>query len=186
MEEYAHYVPLPQRWVRKGAINISREYSNSCDHIITPTTHVAERLRRYQVTKPITVIPTGIDIDLLDNIEEIDIRALYNIPSDVPLLSYAGRVAKEKNMPRLIGAFREVLKKEPDAHLLIIGGGPDEAAVRHLCDTFAITHRSTNDWFCPACPCNASFARNRYIYFSLRKLKHKVWYLAKQCRAEFR
>lgn len=149
MEEYSHYVPLPQPLVKKGARNISREYSNCCDHIITPTEHVASRLRRYQVTKPITVIPTGIDIDLLDDIEQIDIRSLYNIPQHVPLLSYAGRVAKEKNMPRLLGAFREVLKKQPDAHLLIIGGGPDENKVRHMCDTLGITHRTRMTGFVP-------------------------------------
>lgn len=149
MEEYAHYVPLPQPWVRRGAISISREFSNSCDHIITPTEHVASRLRRYRVTKPITVIPTGIDIDMFDDLEKIDIRSLYNIPRNVPLLSYAGRVAKEKNIPRLLSAFREVLKKEPDAHLLIVGGGPDEHTIRHLCDKLDITHRTRMTGFVP-------------------------------------
>ena len=149
MEEYSHYVPLPQPWVRQRAITVSREYSNCTDHIITPTEHVAARLRRYRVTKPITVIPTGIDLDLIDSVPFADIRSAYQIPQDVPLLTYAGRVAREKNIPRLLTTFRLILQQEPDAHLLIIGGGPDEQATRHRCEELGISHRTRITGYIP-------------------------------------
>jgi glycosyltransferase involved in cell wall biosynthesis len=128
--------------VRRRAISLSREYSNAADRIITPTEHVASRLRRYRVVKPITVIPTGIDIDLMDLVPDGDIRAQYQIPPDVPLLAYAGRIAKEKNIPRVLSAFREVLRQEPEAHLLLIGGGPFEAAIRELVQELGIGERT--------------------------------------------
>lgn len=141
LEEYTHYIPLPQEWMRQRAIRLSREYSNDADHIITPTEHVASRLRRYRVTQPITVIPTGIDIDLIDQVAPADVRGQYGIPAGVPLLTYAGRVAKEKNLPRLLGAFREVLREEPDAHLMLIGGGPYETVIQDMSRAYGIEHR---------------------------------------------
>ncbi len=142
IEEYSHYVPLPQHWVKRRAVHLSRYYCNTADHVIAPTRHVAERLRRYQVTKPISIIPTGIDIDLFDLVPDRDLREFYQIPVDVPLLAYAGRIAKEKNIPRVLTMFREVLRREPDTHLLLLGGGPFEQPVRELIDKLGIGHRT--------------------------------------------
>ena len=149
MEEYTHYIPLPQRWVRRRAIRLSQSYSNSADHIITPTECVAARLRHYHIVKPITVIPTGIDIDLMDLVPEAetDVRTQYHIPEGVPLLAYAGRIAKEKNIPRVLSAFRQVLHAEPDAHLLLLGGGPYEPAIRDLIESNGIGHRTRMSGF---------------------------------------
>jgi glycosyltransferase involved in cell wall biosynthesis len=139
IEEYTHYVPLPEAWVRRSAIHISRDYANSADHIITPTRHVADRLRQYRVVQPITVIPTGVDIDLIDQIPDGAFRAAYAIPADVPLLAYAGRLAREKNVPRLLTAFHAL--HHPDAHLVLMGGGPDEAALREQADALGLEGR---------------------------------------------
>ncbi len=130
IEEYTHYVPLPKAWVRRSAIHISRDYANAADHIVVPAPHVAERLRGYRVVQPITVVPTGVDLDLIDQIPRGDFRATYDIPADVPLLVYAGRLAREKNVPRLLTAFRALTPHAPEAHLVLIGGGPSEAALR--------------------------------------------------------
>jgi 1,2-diacylglycerol 3-alpha-glucosyltransferase len=130
IEEYTHYIPLPAPLVRWGAIRVSRDYSNAVDHIVTPGLHVADRLRRYAVTQPITVIPTGIDLDFIVDVPAADIRTRYGIPDRVPLLVSVGRVAREKNLTRLVSAFRCVLDRTPDAHLLLVGGGPFEAAIR--------------------------------------------------------
>ena len=138
IEEYGHYLPLPRGLSRRWAVRVSREFSNSSDHIIAPSAHVAERLRFYQVVKPITIIPTGIDIDLIDNVPPADIRTRYDIPPDVPLLVYAGRLAREKNLPRLLSAFRLILRTEPDTHLLLVGGGPFEEDICELSEEYGL------------------------------------------------
>ncbi len=141
IEEYTHYIPLPQEWVRRRAVTISREYSNKADHIITPSAAVAERLRRYNVEKPITVIPTGIDIDIIDTVEGDHVRVRYGIPDDATLLVCAGRVAQEKNLPRLLKAFKLILKRIPETHLLLIGGGPEEDSLLELAEKIDIADR---------------------------------------------
>lgn len=149
IEEYTHYVPLPQKWLKRRAIHVSRYYCNTADHVIAPTRCVAERLRGYQVTKPISVIPTGLDIDVFDRVPDADMRARFDIPKDVRLLAYAGRIAKEKNIPRILTAFRQVLTREPDTFLLLLGGGPFEQAIRELVEQLGISHRTRVSGFVP-------------------------------------
>lgn len=149
LEEYTHYIPLPQALLRQRAIDISRHYSNTADHVITPATHVAERLRRYQVTSPITVIPTGIDLDVIDATSAGDFRERYDIPRESPLLVYLGRLAREKNISRLLSAFHLVLQQEPDAHLVLLGGGPLEMEVRALVEDLNMDQRVRMTGFLP-------------------------------------
>jgi len=149
IEEYVHYIPLPQAMMKHSAVSISRDYSNTADHVITPATHVAERLRRYQVTKPITVIPTGIELDVIDAVPAGSIRVQYAIPPAAPLLAYVGRIAREKNIPRLLGAFRLVLQHEPAAHLLLIGGGPLEGEIKAMIGDLGLTSHVHMTGFVP-------------------------------------
>jgi 1,2-diacylglycerol 3-alpha-glucosyltransferase len=143
LEEYAHYwSPLPETWVRHQAATLSRRYSNAADHIITPTQHVATRLRRYGVQKPISVIPTGIDVDLIDLVPDDALRARFGIPDEAPLLVYVGRLAKEKNIGRLLGAFAELRRYLPEAHLLLVGGGPEAEAIRERIDALGLNARA--------------------------------------------
>lgn len=142
IEEYTHYIPLPQKWLRRRAVALSRRYANHADHIITPTRHVAEHLRQIKVTQPITVIPTGIDVDLIDATPaDPTFRARQDIPEGVPLLACAGRLAQEKNLPRLLGMLREVLRHEPETHLLLMGGGPLEDELPRMAQDYGVGHR---------------------------------------------
>ncbi len=141
IEEYTHYIPLPHEWVRRRAVAISREYSNKADHIITPSAAVAKLLRSYHVEKPITVIPTGIDIDIIDTVEGDNVRARYGIPVDATLLVCAGRVAQEKNLPRLLKAFKLIIQRLPETYLLMLGGGPEEEALQALAAELGIAER---------------------------------------------
>jgi len=142
IEEYTHYIPLPRPLVRGSAIWASRSYGNHVDQIITPSEYAATRLREYGVTRPIAVIPTGIDFEMVDAVLPADIRGQFDIPAGVPLLVYAGRLAREKNIPRVLGAFRAVLASEPDAHLLLIGGGAFDRGVLAMARDLGIAHRT--------------------------------------------
>lgn len=149
LEEYAHYIPLPQAWVRQQAVRHSRQYCNDANHVVVPGNHVAARLRHYRVDRPITVIPTGIDLQFIDQLPPTNIRHQYHIPARVPLLVYAGRLAKEKNMERVLGAFRLVRQAEPEAHLLLIGGGPYDTAVHELIEAMGLATHTRLTGFVP-------------------------------------
>ena len=74
----------------------------------------------------VRVINNSIDAGLISerSMEDIDIE----LPEGVFVISTAGRLSMEKNMPLLLRAFT-ALRKTVDARLLIIGDGPER---RHL------------------------------------------------------
>jgi len=49
------------------------------------------------------------------------------MPETAPLILYVGRLAPEKELPSLLGAFALVTRSVPAAHLVLIGDGPDRA-----------------------------------------------------------
>jgi glycosyltransferase involved in cell wall biosynthesis/predicted metal-dependent phosphoesterase TrpH len=46
------------------------------------------------------------------------------LTTDPLLLLYVGRVSREKNLPVLVDAFRQVAQKRSDVHLVVVGDGP--------------------------------------------------------------
>ena len=62
----------------------------------------------------------------------------YNpIPNDHrPTLLFVGRITPEKNITQLLDAFPIIAAKIPDAHLVIIGSGPQDEEIRRLASKF--------------------------------------------------
>jgi 1,2-diacylglycerol 3-alpha-glucosyltransferase len=122
--EYAHYLPLSKELTRAQAVWISREFCNRCTEVVTPTKGIGDVLREYGVNRPIAVIPTGVDLDAFrgGSPEPAAIRSA----ADGPLVLYAGRLGKEKNLDLLLAAFAVVAEREPRARLAVVGCGPYE------------------------------------------------------------
>jgi glycosyltransferase involved in cell wall biosynthesis len=126
--EYLHYVPIiPQRYLQKYASMESRKFCNRCSAIIAPSQQMKEKLQDYQITAPIEVIPTGVDLSRLEIVEDKAVlyQKLNLNPLDI-LLIFAGRLGQEKNVYFLLDSFKKVLEQVPAAFLLIAGDGPEK------------------------------------------------------------
>lgn len=82
----------------------------------------------------ITVIPNGIDLQLLDSTHAE--KALHQI-------LYVGRLVHFKRVDILIRAFALVLRRIPDAKLKIVGGGPQYASLRKLVNALSLDEAVT-------------------------------------------
>jgi glycosyltransferase involved in cell wall biosynthesis len=49
------------------------------------------------------------------------VRSLLGLPANAPVLGFVGRLTTDKGVPELIEAFDAILKREPEAHLLLVG-----------------------------------------------------------------
>lgn len=128
--EYVHYTPfLPSPVARGSVVKWTRWYCNRADHVVVPTAPIGDLLRRYRVKSPISVVPTGIDVQAIASARPDGVRERFGVPADAPLLIYTGRLAIEKNLGSLLEGFRRLRAKHPNAHLLLVGGGPAEAAL---------------------------------------------------------
>jgi glycosyltransferase involved in cell wall biosynthesis len=99
------------------------------DMVISPSAGMADVLRKLGVTSPIEVVPNGVELERYRKACE-DRRDEFGFtPNDI-LLVYSGRLGPEKNLDFLLRAFTGVAETIENAHLLIIGGGPEEADLR--------------------------------------------------------
>jgi glycosyltransferase involved in cell wall biosynthesis len=54
-----------------------------------------------------------------------ELRQLYDIPDDAPVLLWAGRFGKEKNLDFLVSVFRQISIQCPSCYLVMVGDGPE-------------------------------------------------------------
>lgn len=133
-EEYLyHYFPfLPRSFMRFAARWFTRRQCNKVDGLVVPSQAMLEVLRDYGVTRPMEIIPTGIEDHYLDWPGTTHFRNDYKIPADRPVLVHIGRVAHEKNIDFLFEVLSQVRKTVTDILLVIAGEGPALAHLKSL------------------------------------------------------
>ena len=127
-KDYIHYISKGKfkRLTNNFVKVVSRKLYNDCDAIVVPTLKVYDLLRDYGVTKTMKVIPTGIELDRfsVENYskkELVEARKSFGIKEEDPVIVYVGRIAKEKSIDIIINQMPKILKKIPNAKLLIVG-----------------------------------------------------------------
>ncbi len=122
VEKYTHYVPGMTTLDKYVGIiqKVCQAFYNRADLVIAPTDPVKKLAESYEIKREIRVIPTGIDTDIL--------QAAPDPPSPWPSgkrrLLHVGRLGKEKSVDVVIRALAEI-RKESDAHLALVGMGPE-------------------------------------------------------------
>lgn len=130
-EDYTHYFS-PSARVGKAAVALfSRWICGKTACVVAPSKKVECLLRHYNVHCRIEVIPTGIDLRIYREAPDPErmaaLRTRWAIPEDKTVLLYVGRMAKEKNLERLIDQI--AAHKRGDIVFLLVGDGPDREEV---------------------------------------------------------
>jgi 1,2-diacylglycerol 3-alpha-glucosyltransferase len=142
--EYAHYAPFLPAGLLAGRLRaLSRAYCDSCDVVAVPTEPIREVLLGYGVRRPIVVVPTGLKLRPPVEPDPAFPRGEFGIPPEAPLVVYAGRLAREKNLELLFSAFGRVAAVLPEARLLVAGSGPADAEARRLAAAAGCAERVT-------------------------------------------
>lgn len=93
------------------------------------------------------VLYNAVDLDRIKKCQSNpvrDFRAEYGIPEQATVITYTGRLIKEKGIFQLISAVKEIQKKNPDTYLLIAGTGEEEDRVKeNVTDKIIWTGRLT-------------------------------------------
>jgi 1,2-diacylglycerol 3-alpha-glucosyltransferase len=115
-------------------------FCQAVDLVISPSAGMGEVLKKLGVSSPIEIIPNGVDLQLF-RLACQDCRQDFGFRQDQILLIYSGRLGPEKNLGFLIRAFAGTAEAIKNAHLLIVGGGPEEDQLRQLADQTGISER---------------------------------------------
>ena len=133
-EDYLHhYLPFIPKGIAKGIARfISRRQCNAVDAIVAPSQPMLDVLRQYGVKSKAEVVPTGLQAHSFAKADGAAFRAKYGIAADRPMGLFVGRVAFEKNISFLLRMWVDLIKKEPNALLVVAGEGPAEASLHAL------------------------------------------------------
>jgi len=101
-------------WVERRAI-LNATALTSCSAFLGKEVH-----EKMGIRKPISVLPNGIDLALFDQETTVDVRAKYGIPSDKPIIFFAGRMERRKGI-HLCGAIARSILREHDAAFVFAG-----------------------------------------------------------------
>jgi len=95
---------------------------SKADVVTAPTEALKIELESYGITNA-EWVPNGISFTKFGNSKK-DIRKIYRIPKTAPVVLFIGRISFEKKIDVVLSAFQHVLKKNPNAYLVIGGTGP--------------------------------------------------------------
>lgn len=148
-EDYTHYInrfAIDEVEVlsKKVVTSFSRMISDNVHAVIAPSEKTKETLLKYGVKTPIYVIPTGLELDQfdpnqIDKEQVIKLREQYGFSQEDHIITFIGRIAKEKSIELPIEGFRYI--SDPHTKLMIVGGGPQLEELKRLTEQYQISDR---------------------------------------------
>ncbi|UUV98961.1 glycosyltransferase family 4 protein [Vagococcus luciliae] len=140
-EDYLHYIAKGKVLKPVHVKQLSKLYTNHMSGIICPSQRVVNKLKEYGIERPMSVIPTGIDVSQFKPAEEKlieSIRETYKIDNDACLLLSVSRISYEKNIQTLLKGMPKVVKEIPNVKLLIVGDGPFKTKLEKQVDELGL------------------------------------------------
>jgi 1,2-diacylglycerol 3-alpha-glucosyltransferase len=168
IRDYVHYVPLyptlswlmnDQRWYTRGsgtrtrvskrlqkrlevstqglASRVDTWFCNRCLEVIAPAAPMADELLQMGVRTPITVIPNGINLEVLCA-PQPDPFPGHGVPTGAKRLLTVSRIGKEKSIDKLLERFKLVHETMPEAHLIVVGDGPERSALEKYASSLGL------------------------------------------------
>ncbi|OLC14203.1 MAG: hypothetical protein AUH29_10905 [Candidatus Rokubacteria bacterium 13_1_40CM_69_27] len=140
-EKYAHYVPLRRSLVEAAAVRLSTRFAARADAVLAPSAVIRDELRARGVPTPITVVPTGIDLERFSPGDQIAARRALGLDPRGLVLLYVGRLDREKRVDRVLRAFERVAGTMTRTRLVLVGQGTQADHLRRLTNALALQDR---------------------------------------------
>lgn len=141
-EDYLHYFVGGQHFKRIALTRLSNLLLSRFNLIIAPSEKTKKVLLNYDLSTPIEIVPTGIDLDKfrlkLSEDEKHSLMSKFDLPLNAPVLIYIGRIAQEKNIEEILFFFKNILSTINNVQLLIVGAGPHLDQLKSIVSNYGI------------------------------------------------
>lgn len=128
-----HYLPMvPATLARAIARRATVSQCGQVAAVISPSRQMAGALQAYGIGTRIEVLPTGLPEGRFVPGNGARFRLQHGIHAERPVALFVGRAAHEKNIDFLVRMLPALLRRRPDALLVIAGEGPAEPHLRRL------------------------------------------------------
>jgi glycosyltransferase involved in cell wall biosynthesis len=117
-------------WLKKPIVTYLRKFHNKASCTLVPTSAMLKNLEQHGYLN-LRVVARGVDTHLFNPAKRsAALRQQWGVKPQQPVALYVGRLAPEKNLPLLLQAFAAMKAMRRDARLVLIGDGPDRAALQ--------------------------------------------------------
>ncbi len=140
-EQYTHYTPVDSPKLQDFVKELSTGYANMCDHAIAPSESIESLMKERGVTTPISVIPTGVDVEKFKKGNAENICSKEKIPQEAFVIGHLGRLAPEKNLEFLSHAVLQYMKEHEETHFLVVGDGPSKSHIQTIFEEAGLSTR---------------------------------------------
>lgn len=118
------------------------------DRVITVSEHMKARIRKGPTPDSIIrIVHTGVEIASAED-KRTAFRAAHGIAADAVVVGTVSRVSVEKGHVHLIDAITKLRKCCPSLHAMIVGQGPEKAALEEHVQRFGLQQTVTFTGFC--------------------------------------
>jgi len=120
-------------WLRQPIAAYLRKFHNLAHCTMVPTPELQRELSAMGFER-LLVVARGVDTERFSPIKRSDaLRAQWGVAEGQPVLLSVGRLAAEKNLDLLVRCARAMRQVRPDLKLVVVGDGPERAALQHAC-----------------------------------------------------
>ena len=126
------------RWWRS---TLERLATAQADRFVCVSQSVSEFCRRRGFSsEKLVVIPNGVDLSRWEAAEPASWSSL-GIPAARKIVLYVGRLDRQKGLDGLFGQLGSLFKALPDHDLVLVGAGPDRAALERQAHARGVANR---------------------------------------------
>ena len=136
--DYTYYVTKgiePFDSIAKKIVKkLMKTYTTHTTSLIVPSAKTASMMKSIGIKKEINIVPTGLELErfkIYNKEHTNQIKEEYGLTNHFNLISL-GRLAEEKSLDLIINAMPEIIQRNPNIRLFIIGDGPAKNTLMQL------------------------------------------------------
>lgn len=122
---------VPTKPAKEFAYHFLLNNINAADEVWVTSNGTSDSLRKIGYTGDYIVMPNGCDLPVM-NVSEDDISMIkrkHNVPENMPILLYSGRMIWYKNIKLILDACAKIKNDGKQFKLIMVGFGADENAI---------------------------------------------------------
>ena len=114
-------------FLRKETVRALVANIEACDEVWVVSEGAGENLRSLGYTGDYRVVCNGVDFPRgrIDDAGVAEATASYDLPEDVPVFLFVGRIQKYKGLPLIVEALKMLDRDGVDFRMVMVGSGPD-------------------------------------------------------------
>lgn len=116
--------------LRRPIVAYLRKFHNKALCTLVPTDGMRRELAASGYGN-LVVVARGVDTALFSPARRsAELRRLWGVADGEPVVAHIGRLAPEKNLPLVVSSFLDMRRRVARARLLLVGDGPERAALQ--------------------------------------------------------